>query len=77
MRVPSEMSKKQKLFVLTCSGMVCMVLIVGTFQLLQWALAAMQIDVSATFIWILQMLALFLCYGYFAKRILAEAKKKT
>ena len=76
-RLPREMTKKQKLLALTCIGMACMVLIVGAFQLLQWALAAMQVDVSPTFIWILQMTALFLCYGYFAKRILAEARKKT
>jgi hypothetical protein len=70
-------SKNQAIAFLTCIGLSCMVVIVAAFQTLEWGLTSMEIDVSPAFIWILQMTALFLCYGYFAKRILAEAKKKT
>lgn len=70
------MCRNQKFAVLTGIALACMGLIVGAFHLLESALVSMEIDVSPRFLWLLQMAALFLCYGYFAKLILAEARKK-
>lgn len=71
------MTRNQKIAALTCIALGCMGLIVGACYLLEWALKSMGIDVSPVLIWFLQMTALFLCYGYFAKLILTEVKRKS
>lgn len=76
MRMSGKMSRNQKIAVLTGIALACMGLVVGAFYLLESALVSMKIDVSPGFFWILQTVALFLCYGYFAKLILAEVRKK-
>lgn len=76
MRMPSEMSKNQRIAVLTFIALGSVAAIVGGFSLLRWALQSMEIDVSPIVISFLQIAALFLCYGYFARRILGEVKRK-
>jgi hypothetical protein len=75
--MPSEMTKNQKIAALTCIALVCVAAIVGAAYLLRWALKSMALDVPPIVINFLQFTALFLCYGYFAKLILAEVRRKS